>query len=249
MTRKNQVDKPVGGQYDEVASRGVANVSAGTDHAASLRALGYSVDDTAGVPEGSAEMALGCGNPAALARLRTGQVVLDLGSGGGLDAFVAAKKVGPEGRVIGIDATAGMVQRATSFAVQGGYKNVEFKVGPIDRLPLDSGSFDVIISNCVINHVLDKVAAFKEAYRVLKPGGEICIADLVVEGKVAQSDDPGMEVWKEWLAVACGEQAYIAAIKEAGFRDMVVNEVVYAGRAMISDLNGKIISLLIRARK
>ena len=249
MTRKNQTGKPLGGQYDEVASKGAANVHAGTNHVAPLRALGYSVADIADVPKGSAEMGLGCGNPTALAGLQPGQVVLDLGSGGGLDAFVAAKKVGPKGRVIGVDATAGMVERATSFALEGGYKNVEFKVGPIEHLPLESESFDVIISNCVINHVVEKVAAFKEAYRVLKPGGELCIADLVVEGKVTPSDDPGMKIWEEWLAAACGKQAYLAAIEEAGFRDVVVNEVVYAGQAMIPDLEGKIISLQIRARK
>ena len=232
-----------------MASKGAASIPAGPDRLADLRALGYSVDDTASVPRRAIEMGLGCGNPAAFAGLRRGQVVLDLGSGGGLDAFVAAKKVGPTGKVIGVDTGAAMVERATAFAVEGGYANVEFKVGQLDQLPLADESIDVIISNCVINHAHDKVAAFKEAYRVLKPNGEISIADLVVEGKVAQSDDPGMKVWQEWLAVACGKQPYLTAVKEAGFRDVVVNEAAYAGRATIPALEGKIVSLQIRARK
>ncbi len=245
MVRKRQPEEPLGGQYEDMAS----NVRAGTDHVASLRAMGYSADDTVGVPEGSVAMGLGCGNPAALAALRPGQVVLDLGAGGGLDAFIAAKKVGPNGKVIGIDATPAMVERATAFAVEGGYGNVEFKVRQIEHLLLDSESIDVIISNCVINHARDKAAAFKEAHRVLKPNGEICITDLVVEGTIGRSDDPGMKIWEEWLAVACGKQEYLAAINEAGFREVVVRETAYVGQAMIPALNGKIISLQISARK
>lgn len=245
MARTRQTEKPLGGQYEEMAS----HVPAGADHAASLRAIGYSADDTANVPEGSVEMGLGCGNPAALAALRPEQIVLDLGSGGGLDAFIAAKKVGANGKVIGIDATPALVERATALAVKGGYGNVEFKLGQIEHLPLDSETIDVIISNCVINHAPDKAAAFKEAHRVLKPDGEICITDLVVEGIVAHSDDPGMKIWEEWLAVACGKQKYLAAMNEAGFRDVVIRETSYAGQAMIAALDGKIISLQIRARK
>ncbi|MCE5327406.1 MAG: methyltransferase domain-containing protein [Planctomycetaceae bacterium] len=245
MARKGQAETPLGGQYEHMAS----HVPAGTDRAASLRVNGYSADDTAGVPEGSVKMGMGCGNPAALAALRPGQIVLDLGAGSGLDAFIAAKKVGAKGKVIGVDATPAMVERATAFAAEGGYGNVEFRHGQIEHLPLGSESIDVIISNCVINHARDKAAAFKEAHRVLKPNGEICITDLVVEGTIGRSDDPGMKIWEEWLAVACGKKEYLAAMNEAGFRDVVVRETAYAGQAMISALNGKIISLHINARK
>lgn len=236
-------------QYGKIASTSSARGSAGNGHPASRGATGYRGEDTAGVPRGSAELGLGCGNPAILAALRPGQVVLDLGSGGGLDAFIAAKKVGANGKVIGVDATPAMVERATAFATEGGYRNIEFKVGQIEHLPMAGNSIDVIISNCVINHAIDKLAAFREAFRVLKPNGEICIADLVVEGKVGPSDDSKMKVWEWWLTVACDKREYLAAMKEAGFRDAIVREAAYEGEAMIAALKGKIISLQIKAWK
>lgn len=248
MVRKKQASQTLSNRGVETAPSAVRTTGRAS-RAASLSAMGYSQEDTGAAPEGSVEAALGCGNPTALARLRPGQCVLDLGSGGGLDAFIAARKVATAGRVIGIDAASAMVERAAAFAVSGGYGNVEFRVGQFDRLPLDDNSIDVIISNCAINHALDKAAVFREARRVLKPAGEICIVDLVVEGRIAPSDDPGMRIWREWLAVACGKREYLRAIRLAGFRDLATDESAYAGKAMIPALEGKIIRLGIRARK
>ena len=214
------------------------------------RELGYSEEEIRHVPQGAVEMGLGCGNPAALAELQKGQVVLDLGSGAGLDAFIASQKVGPHGKVIGIDMTPEMVRKARQFAKEGRYKNVEFKIGQIENLPISDESTDVIISNCVINHSPDKVAAFKEALRVLRLGGMMLISDLVVEGQLPPADSPGLEVWAQWLTVASGKREYLAAMKKAGFRDItIVTECLYDGLGATPLLAGKIVSLQLKAYK
>jgi len=231
-------------QYAQIASR----VDPGLLGRA--RELGYSEEEIKGMPQGAVEMGLGCGNPAALVELQKGQVVLDLGSGAGLDAFIASQKVGPHGKVIGVDMTPEMVHKAQQFAKEGGYKNAEFKLGKIESLPISDESVDVIISNCVINHSPDKVAAFREALRVLRPGGEMLISDLVVEGQLPPADSPGLEVWAQWLTVACSKREYLAAMKEAGFRDItVVTECLYNGPGATPFLAGKIVSLQLKAYK
>ena len=233
--------KPLRDQYAEIASKGLAS---------SARSLGYSEEEIRKVPEGAVQMGLGCGNPNALAQLQKGQMVLDLGSGAGLDAFIAAQKVGSEGRVIGLDMTPQMVSKANQFAQEGGYTNVAFKVGRIEHLPIADAAIDVIISNCVINHSPDKPRVFQEAYRVLRRGGLLLVSDLVVKEKLPPPDSPGLEVWKEWLRVACGRSEYLAAAEEAGFSTITVTEECpYTGPAVTPSLAGKITSLQLRLRK
>ncbi|HOW71100.1 MAG TPA: methyltransferase domain-containing protein [Phycisphaerae bacterium] len=233
--------KPLKDQYAEIASKGLAS---------SAKSLGYSEEEIRNVPEGAVRMGLGCGNPTALAQLQKGQTVLDLGSGAGLDAFIAAQKVGSEGRVIGVDMTPEMVSKANEFAREGGYTNVEFRVSRIEHLPIGEAAIDVIISNCVINHAPDKPSVFKEAHRVLRRGGLLLVSDLVVEGELPFPESPGLEVWKEWLRVACGRSEYLAAAQEAGFSTITVTEEgPYTGPAVTPALAGKIISLQLRLQK
>ncbi len=235
-------DRPFREQYAQIVSRVDPRLLGRAEE------LGYSQAQIQNVPRGAVEKGLGCGNPTALAELQEGQTVLDLGSGAGLDVFVAAQKVGSRGRVIGVDATPEMIRQAQQYAQEGRYDNVEFKVGRIEDLPLADQSVDVIISNCVINHSRDKPAAFKEALRVLRPGGKIHLADLVVEGPLPAADSPGLEIWASWLTVASGKQEYLAAIEAAGFREItIVAENRYEGPAMTPLLAGKIVSLLIQA--
>ena len=201
------------------------------------------------MPESSL-VGLGCGNPTALAGLKEDETVLDIGSGAGLDAFLAARRVGPKGKVIGVDMTAEMVERARRSALEGGCQNVEFRLGAMEHLPLDDESVDVIISNCVMNHASDKVAAFRETWRVLRPNGRIHVADLVTKGRLPSADTPGLEVWAEWLAVAAGKQEYLDAIRKAGFKDIaVVEEKLFDSPAMKGPLRGKIVSLQVTAYK
>jgi len=211
--------------------------------------MGYSDQEIASVPESSL-VGLGCGNPTALAGLKEGETVLDIGSGAGLDAFLAARKVDHKGKVIGVDTTAEMVERARRSAQEGGYQNVEFRLGEMEHLPLDDESVDVVISNCVMNHAPDKGAAFREAWRVLRPNGRIHVADLVTKGRLPPADTPGLEVWAEWLAAAVGKEEYLDAIRKAGFKDIVVVEgKPFDSPAMKGPLVEKIISLQVTAYK
>lgn len=185
--------------------------------------IGYSEEDLKAVPEG-ANLGLGCGNPVALASLREGETVLDLGSGAGFDCFLAAKRVGKSGKVIGVDMTPEMVERARENAKRANYENVEFRLGEIEDLPLDDGSVDAIISNCVINLSPDKGRVFKEAFRVLKPGGRIMISDIVVLKELPDFIRNSIEAYIGCLAGAVLKEEYLKALKEAGFKDIRIIE-------------------------
>lgn len=185
--------------------------------------IGYSAEDMKNIPPESFH-GLGCGNPVALAELKEGETVLDLGSGAGVDVFLAANKVGEKGFVIGVDMTAEMIKKAEENAKKHGYKNVEFRLGEIENLPVDDNSVDVIISNCVINLSPDKLQTFREAYRVLKPGGRMMVSDLVTEGPVPEGIKKNFDLWTGCIAGALERKDYMNKIKEAGFQDMAVVE-------------------------
>lgn len=178
-------------------------------------AVGYDKEDLAAVPDG-ANLGLGCGNPVALASLREGDTVLDLGSGAGFDCFLAAKRVGNSGRVIGVDMTPSMLAKARENARKGGYQNVEFREGHIESLPVDDNSIDVVISNCVINLSPDKQAVFREIHRVLKPGGKIFISDLVLLQALPESITSSEDLYCACVAGAWLKDDYLAAMSVAG---------------------------------
>jgi SAM-dependent methyltransferase len=183
--------------------------------------LGYAAQDLQAVPEG-ANLGLGCGNPVALASLKPGETVLDLGSGAGFDAFLASQRVGPEGRVIGVDMTPQMIERASALAKTHGYANVEFRLGDIEALPLADASVDVIISNCVVNLTTDKAKTFREAFRVLKPGGRLMVSDLVLARPLPEAIRQDMDIYGACVAGALLKAEYLRAIADAGFTDVTV---------------------------
>lgn len=185
--------------------------------------LGYSKEEISIAPEG-ANLGLGCGNPVALASLREGETVMDLGSGAGFDCFLAAKKVGPKGKVIGVDMTPEMVQKARENAKKGGFENVEFRLGEIEHLPAADNSVDVIISNCVINLVPDKTQVFREAFRVLKPGGRVLISDIVLNGEIPELMRESVAAYVGCVAGAMEEAQYLEAMRQAGFQEIKVLE-------------------------
>lgn len=212
------------------------------------KAAGYSADEIKSIPE-EAIFGLGCGNPTALAEINEGETVLDLGSGGGIDVFLAANKVGEQGKVIGVDMTEEMVQTAIKNAEKGKYTNVEFKLGEIENLPLENNSVDVIISNCVINLTPDKLIAYREAFRVLKPGGRILISDLVTEGDIPDEIRKSFQAWSECIAGAMEKDEYLDTIKEAGFSDVEIVEAHYYMEPNMDGLEGKVLSIQVKANK
>lgn len=189
------------------------------------RKIGYTDEELSSVPEG-ANLGLGCGNPVALASLKIGETVMDLGSGPGFDCFLAANKVGKSGKVIGIDMTPEMLDRARENARKGNYENVEFRLGEIENLPAADNSVDIIISNCVINLAPDKKRVFKEAYRVLKPGGRVMVSDMVLLTELPDAVKDSVEAYIGCLSGAISKNEYLEAIKDAGFRDVKIIEEV-----------------------
>jgi len=187
------------------------------------RRIGYSEEDVRIVPEG-ANLGLGCGNPIALASLKEGEVVLDLGSGAGFDCFLAASRVGPQGRVIGVDMTPEMLEKARANARKVGASNVEFRLGEIENLPVADNSVDIVISNCVINLSPEKGRVFSEAFRALKPGGRLMISDMVLLKPLPGFIKESIEAYVGCLSGAMLKQEYLATIRGAGFQDVQILE-------------------------
>jgi SAM-dependent methyltransferase len=253
LKRDQKIKKIVRERYSKIAKKGTSCcptcVPCGIDAIEQAKNIGYSEEQLRNIPE-SAIVGLGCGNPTALADLKSGEIVLDLGAGAGIDVFLAANKVGSEGHVIGIDMTEEMVKRANKTAKKYGYKNVEFKLGEIENLPLEDNSVDVIISNCVINLSSDKLRAFREAYRVLKPGGRILISDLVTEGELPEDIRKNFEAWAGCTAGALEKKEYLDTIKKAGFRDVnIVSQKTFYEPGLDGRLAGKITSITVKAHK
>ncbi len=183
--------------------------------------VGYTVAELATIPEG-ANLGLGCGNPVALASLQPGETVLDLGSGGGIDCFLAARKVGPEGRVIGVDMTPEMIRLARENAGKSGLKNVEFRQGEIENLPVEDGAVDAVISNCVINLSIDKEKVFREIFRVLKPDGRMMVSDIVLDGELPEGVKDSVAAYTGCIGGALKRADYLAAMAKAGFTQVEI---------------------------
>jgi arsenite methyltransferase len=224
----------------------------------------YDAGQTGAVPEEAVLASLGCGNPTALAKLNPGEIVLDLGSGGGIDVLLSAKRVGPTGKAYGLDMTDEMLALARENQRKAGVQNVEFLKGEIESIPLPAGSVDVVISNCVINLSADKDRVLREAFRVLKPGGRFAVSDVVVRGDVPPEVRRSMELWVGCIAGALRDSDYIAKLTHAGFasidieptrvysiqdaRQFLTGEGIDAD-AIAPQVEGKFISAFIRATK
>ncbi|MEN6300684.1 MAG: arsenite methyltransferase [Anaerolineaceae bacterium] len=187
----------------------------------------YSIEDIQILPNDITDLSLGCGDPVTLADLRPSQTVLDLGAGGGIDCFLAGKKVGPTGRVIGVDMTPEMLEKARSNKEKMGADNVEFRLGEIEHLPVADNSVDVIISNCVINLSPDKPQVFREAFRVLKPGGKLAVTDIVTNGPLPENIRNSLDEWAACVAGALDVQDYISGLEAAGFEHIEAGPVLF----------------------
>jgi SAM-dependent methyltransferase len=222
-----QVLESVKSKYGAVAESSLSNHHAGVQAVA--EAFGYTAEELTSIPAG-ANMGLSCGNPTATAHLRPGEVVVDLGSGGGLDVFLASKMVGPAGRAIGIDMTPAMIERARANAAKGGYTNVDFYLAMIDRIPLPDASVDCVISNCVLNLAPDKPAVFREIARILKPGGRLAVSDIALKHELPEAIAKSMAAYVGCIAGAIKIGDYREGLLAAGFEHL---EIVESG----SDLN------------
>jgi len=246
MTKKNKkIKQHVKKRYAEVAKGAsccdIPTCCIPSSRTSFAKMIGYSDKDLKDLPDSVVRTVAGCGNPTALADLREGEVVLDLGSGGGIDAFLAAKKVGPNGKVIGVDMTEEMIQLAKENAEKMKTENVEFRLGEIENLPVEDGIVDVIISNCVINLSPDKDEVFSEVFRVLKPGGRLLISDIVTQGELPIEIRENLEMWVACVAGASDEKEYLQKIRNAGFKKV---EVVAK-----NDFMGIVSSIKVRAHK
>jgi SAM-dependent methyltransferase len=214
----------------------------GDDKATAIsRNIGYSEGEMGSVPEGS-NLGLGCGNPTALASLKEGETVLDLGSGGGFDCFLAANKVGKNGKVIGVDMTPEMLDKARENAKKGGYDNVEFRLGEIENLPAADNSVDVVISNCVINLSPDKKSVFGEAFRVLRPGGRVMVSDIVLTKELPMNILDSVEAYIGCISGALMKEDYLRIVRDVGFENVkVLDEKTFALDLFVNDPTAKAI--------
>ncbi|MFZ5625171.1 MAG: arsenite methyltransferase [Gemmatimonadota bacterium] len=270
-TTEQQIKESVRAKYGEAAKRAAAGARSGccgagaaTDQSDPITANLYPACETAGLPETAVLASLGCGNPTALAELRPGEVVLDLGSGGGIDVLLSARRVGPTGKAYGLDMTDEMLALARENQRKAGLTNVAFLKGEIEQIPLPDESVDVIISNCVINLSADKRRVIAEAFRVLKPGGRFAVSDVVVRGEVPESVRRSVELWIGCVAGALEETGYRRLLAEAGFEEVDVEPTrVYRiddARAFLSgaglsdevlarEVDGRFMGAFIRATK
>lgn len=214
-------------RYAAVAKSTLSNKDVGVKAVA--EAFGYSPEELSSIPA-EANMGLSCGNPTAIASIRSGEVIVDLGSGGGLDVFLASQLVGPKGRAVGIDMTPAMIERARANALAGGYQNVEFHLARIDKIPLPDASVDCVISNCVINLAPDKPAVFREIARILKPGGRLAVSDIALKGVLPPAVAQSLAAYVGCIAGAIPIDAYREGLRAAGFAHV---EIVDSG----ADLN------------
>lgn len=263
--RDDEIRKAVRERYAKIASQGKVSGSVSTANCcgseqasapascsapqtaagAVSKEIGYSDKELGSIPDG-ASLGLGCGNPTALASLKEGEIVLDLGAGAGIDCFLAAEAVGQDGRVIGVDMTPEMIESARENARKDGYQNIEFRLGEIENLPVADNSVDAIISNCVINLSLDKGRVFKEAYRVLKPGGRVMVSDIVLLKELPESIRSSVEAYTGCIAGATMKEEYLATVKAAGFQEV---EIVSEAVSGIGQQDGSLASINIRAVK
>ncbi len=238
--KEKDIHKQVRSAYGQVARQdgcgcGTGCCSTGRTVESVSIGLGYSEQDLEQAPEG-ANMGLGCGNPVALASLQEGDVVLDLGSGGGFDCFLAAERVGPTGRVIGVDMTPEMLDKARENAKKGGRKNVEFRLGEIEHLPVADDSVDVILSNCVINLSPDKQQVFAEAFRALRPGGRLMVSDIVLAAPLPASIRDSGLLYSSCVSGALAKAEYLGYIADAGFTEITVQgETVFPLEHIVSE--------------
>jgi arsenite methyltransferase len=247
MSDKN-IKKAVRDNYAKVATEGSCSSGPVTNCCGQeslvkeiSSSIGYTREDMDKVPEGS-NLGLGCGNPIALASLKKGEIVLDLGSGAGFDCFLAADKVGPEGKVIGVDMTPEMLEKARENAQKDNINNIEFRLGEIENLPVADGVIDIIISNCVINLSTDKGKVFSEAFRVLKPGGRIMVSDIVLTRELPDIIRENVSAYVGCIAGAVIKEDYLEAIGKAGFTDIkILEETDFPINYIVSDNSAVII--------
>lgn len=214
----------------------VASCCGETDRTQEIsKKMGYTEEELNVVPEG-ANLGLGCGNPVALASPKEGETVLDLGSGAGFDCFLASSKVGDRGKIIGVDMTPEMVEKARDNARKGNYANVEFRLGEIENLPVGDNSVDAVISNCVINLSPNKKRVFVETFRVLKPGGRLMVSDIVLLKELPDAIKNSIQAYVGCVSGAMLKDDYLRAVKEAGFQDVrIVDETAFPAELMVSD--------------